>query len=1148
MPSIKEQARRLIKNAQQVIAIVMDMFTDVDIFADILNATMRNVVVYIILDKENAQHFINMVSNCRVNLQSIPLLRVRTVSGITYHCRSGKSFSGHMMERFLLTDCRAVLSGNYSFMWSFEKLHRCMAHLFLGQLVSTFDEEFRILFAQSQPLMMNDENVLNPMEDFNPLQQMQFPHEKTSLYRGPRKFCPDDERTDMDWRSMPFLRQESLHSSVDMYNRCPSRHSQRDPSFDQGHYRMPMMENPACGGYDKFWGQDKHSAHEFSETGLTQEMGPPNNFDHVFNYLSSASNVDFDQCSEKLLPASSSSYPRRLSLGHSYACQTSPTLPNPTDLNKLFQEPNADRKNPVVKQGLRNMRICSYLNAVDNPGDEGLMLASPQVPNPFEEPTNSPIQPKVYSVPKVPNFREFKVPTLRRASQLPSYINPGVKKLPDESTTVAAESKTTPSPSESSSVTEDEKTRDKTEEAEPKEPEEPEELKETKVGIQREESFRRKYNAAVPRGSRLRSSLLFSSLDQDTQTAAGQQEKEADKDEAEQTKLPFASKFLVQRRSSAREPFEWSRYIKSASFDNSVPKTSKQDDETSKAEEKNSLSKDEKSKTQPENPEVKPSDEEQANISSSILQSKPSERELSKTVQLSRSLLTSPCVNMNDPDERLMFFREFAAKRKASKAAEAKNSAEKAQMKAPPDLKDITTVKKEELVPNGTSEKMADISVKKQTTSVLPEAPQSESPGDPKLSEPAVNEHSTCQSPTATNETPENLPSLLQVTDKSENTTEKAASESENCPVAEESEVSSSVAPASPTDVKADSTPPIISSLSPESCLPNVSHLDSSDTEPDQKEPYTPTPTSADPPPEQSETSSLVNPDIPPDVPQPETSAFPQDAPTQTDAPSEHNLTGSGSSTPSETGSCSSPVPESVGSVTFPDADAEKTDSPGFSDNEAPTDPSTPSSFSPTEPTSIVTSESDLPSKAESESESSESPMSESPVPADDNTDNQMEVSKEPELPEPFEEQNEDAEATNKVNDSTTKESNDQARGKKCSDEVVPPSPQSKKSKSTQSRYHSSTSKVLSSSNLRDDTKLLLEQISANSQSRNESIKDIPVTDDEKEDKADKTAKRAKDRIRSLIRRPKSTQERKELLEKIQSMRKDRKVYSRFEV
>lgn len=55
----------------QVIAIVMDMFTDVDILHDILNAAMRNVAVYILLDAQNAHHFINMLSNCRVNLQTI---------------------------------------------------------------------------------------------------------------------------------------------------------------------------------------------------------------------------------------------------------------------------------------------------------------------------------------------------------------------------------------------------------------------------------------------------------------------------------------------------------------------------------------------------------------------------------------------------------------------------------------------------------------------------------------------------------------------------------------------------------------------------------------------------------------------------------------------------------------------------------------------------------------------------------------------------------------------------------------------------------------------------------------------------------------------------------------------------------------------
>ncbi|XP_043994422.1 protein FAM83H [Gambusia affinis] len=155
MPSIKEQARRLIKNARHVIAIVMDMFTDVDIFSDLLEAAGRHVPVYILLDERNAPHFVNMVMSCKVNLDLIQMMRVRTVAGVTYYSRTGKSFKGQVKDCFLLTDCRAVLSGNYSFMWSYEKIHRCIAHLFLGELVTTFDEEFRILFAQSEPLIID---------------------------------------------------------------------------------------------------------------------------------------------------------------------------------------------------------------------------------------------------------------------------------------------------------------------------------------------------------------------------------------------------------------------------------------------------------------------------------------------------------------------------------------------------------------------------------------------------------------------------------------------------------------------------------------------------------------------------------------------------------------------------------------------------------------------------------------------------------------------------------------------------------------------------------------------------------------------------------------------------------------------------------
>ena len=59
----------------------MDMFTDVDILQDILNAAMRKVAVYILLDEQNVHHFVNMLFNCRVNLQSMQVSTKFVCSG-----------------------------------------------------------------------------------------------------------------------------------------------------------------------------------------------------------------------------------------------------------------------------------------------------------------------------------------------------------------------------------------------------------------------------------------------------------------------------------------------------------------------------------------------------------------------------------------------------------------------------------------------------------------------------------------------------------------------------------------------------------------------------------------------------------------------------------------------------------------------------------------------------------------------------------------------------------------------------------------------------------------------------------------------------------------------------------------------------------
>ncbi|XP_019720051.1 protein FAM83B-like [Hippocampus comes] len=76
-------------------------------------------------------------------------IRVRTVRGQQYRCQSGIKFHGGLEQRFILVDCRSVLYGTYSYTWSFEKINVSMVLVVTGQLVSSYDEEFRRLYARS---------------------------------------------------------------------------------------------------------------------------------------------------------------------------------------------------------------------------------------------------------------------------------------------------------------------------------------------------------------------------------------------------------------------------------------------------------------------------------------------------------------------------------------------------------------------------------------------------------------------------------------------------------------------------------------------------------------------------------------------------------------------------------------------------------------------------------------------------------------------------------------------------------------------------------------------------------------------------------------------------------------------------------------
>ncbi|KFQ25130.1 Protein FAM83C, partial [Merops nubicus] len=149
--SIKDLLRSLISRARTVIAIVMDLFTDMEILCDLLEASSRrHVPVYLILDEEYLKHFVEMCNKMSLTQDSFPNMRIRCLSGDTYYSKAGKKFAGQVLEKFILIDCDQVLAGTYSFTWLCSQVHTSLVTHFRGQIVAEFDKEFRYLYAESR--------------------------------------------------------------------------------------------------------------------------------------------------------------------------------------------------------------------------------------------------------------------------------------------------------------------------------------------------------------------------------------------------------------------------------------------------------------------------------------------------------------------------------------------------------------------------------------------------------------------------------------------------------------------------------------------------------------------------------------------------------------------------------------------------------------------------------------------------------------------------------------------------------------------------------------------------------------------------------------------------------------------------------------
>uniref|UniRef100_A0A671NV27 Family with sequence similarity 83 member Fa n=1 Tax=Sinocyclocheilus anshuiensis TaxID=1608454 RepID=A0A671NV27_9TELE len=148
-PHIKEVVRRLVQESTKLVAVVMDLLTDLLILQDLLDAaSKRGVAVYLLLEEHGLPHFLDMSSRLQISVQHLRNLRVRTVRGSGMPLSFGR-LPGSLCSKYMLVDGEKVMFGSYSFTWSSSRMNRNTITVMSGQVVDFFDNDFRELYAVS---------------------------------------------------------------------------------------------------------------------------------------------------------------------------------------------------------------------------------------------------------------------------------------------------------------------------------------------------------------------------------------------------------------------------------------------------------------------------------------------------------------------------------------------------------------------------------------------------------------------------------------------------------------------------------------------------------------------------------------------------------------------------------------------------------------------------------------------------------------------------------------------------------------------------------------------------------------------------------------------------------------------------------------
>ncbi|XP_075686729.1 protein FAM83G isoform X2 [Rhinoderma darwinii] len=143
----------------------MDLFTDVDIFKDMLDAGYkRKTSVYIILNESDVKYFLQMCEKAQMHRGHLKNLRVRSVGGSEFYTRLSSKFKGSLGQKFMFVDGDKTMCGSYSFTWSAARIDRNLITVLSGQVVETFDRQFQELYLLSKGVSLKSVPMDNEPE------------------------------------------------------------------------------------------------------------------------------------------------------------------------------------------------------------------------------------------------------------------------------------------------------------------------------------------------------------------------------------------------------------------------------------------------------------------------------------------------------------------------------------------------------------------------------------------------------------------------------------------------------------------------------------------------------------------------------------------------------------------------------------------------------------------------------------------------------------------------------------------------------------------------------------------------------------------------------------------------------------------------